>query len=228
MHKLTLVIPAKNESESLPKVLNELSNFSLNTIVVLEKQDLKTIDAIKKYKKIDIIYQKNRGYGDALIEGIKNVKTDYFSIFNADGSFVPEELRIMYNLLEKDNIDFIFGSRYSKGGSSEDDTIVTLFGNKIFSLIGNIFFSLSISDILYTFVMGKTSLAKEINLVEKDFVFCVELPIKAKFKGHKITSIPCHERPRIAGKKKVNAFRDGILILSGMIKLFFSNKSKFK
>ena len=40
MKKLTLVIPAKNESESLPNVLSELRKLSLNTIVVLEKEDL--------------------------------------------------------------------------------------------------------------------------------------------------------------------------------------------
>ena len=228
MKKLTLVIPAKNESESLPNVLSELRKLSLNTIVVLEKEDLMTIESIKNFENIKIIYQKNRGYGDALIEGINNVKTDYFSIFNADGSFVPKELEAMYNKLENDNIGFVFGSRYSNGGSSEDDTIITLIGNKIFTLMGNVFFSLNITDILYTFVMGKTSLAKEINLLEKDFALCVELPIKAKLNGHKIVSIPCHERPRIAGKKKVNAFKDGFLILKSMIKLFFSYKFKSK
>ena len=48
MKKLTLVIPAKNESESLPNVLSELRKLSLNTIVVLEKEDLMTILKILK------------------------------------------------------------------------------------------------------------------------------------------------------------------------------------
>ena len=43
---------------------------------------------------------------------------------------------------------------------SEDDTIITLIGNKIFSFIGKYFFSLPISDILYTFVLGKTKNSK--------------------------------------------------------------------
>ena len=36
----------------------------------------------------------------------------------------------------------------------------------------------------------------------------------------KLISVPSHERLRIAGKKKVNAFKDGLLILLSMIKLF--------
>ena len=57
LDQLTLVIPAKNEKESLPTVLDELKNFKLNLIVVLEKSDLETINSIKNFK-CKIIYQK--------------------------------------------------------------------------------------------------------------------------------------------------------------------------
>ena len=221
MNKLTLIIPAKNESESLPVVLEELKSFSLKVIIILEKEDTKTIESIENFENIKIIHQLNKGYGDALIQGINSVETEYFCIFNADGSFVPSELTKMYNILETQNIDFVFGSRYMKEGYSEDDTFITLVGNKIFSFMGKLFFSLNISDILYTFVMGKATKAVEINLIEKDFAFCVELPIKAKRNGFNLISFPCHERPRIAGKKKVNAFKDGFLILTSMVKMFF-------
>ena len=220
MENLTLIIPAKNEKESLPSVLNELKKFDLKILVVLEKSDKETIESIKDYS-CEILYQVNKGYGDALIHGINNTKTKYFCIFNADGSFIAEELRGMNRLLENNIADFVFGSRYMKDASSDDDTLITYIGNKIFSFLGNIFFSLKISDILYTYVMGNTKLAKSLNLKEKKFSLCVELPIKAKRCGCKIISFPCHERPRIAGEKKVNAFKDGFLILVSMIKLFF-------
>ena len=88
--------------------------------------------------------------------------------------------------------------------------------------MGKIFFKLKITDILYTFVLGNTENTKNLNLKEKDFCFCVELPIKARRKNLKIASLNSHERKRIAGKKKVNEIRDGFKILSSMIKLFFS------
>ena len=220
MENLTLVIPAKKEKESLPQVLNELKKFNLKILVILEKDDRETIDSINDYN-CEILYQINKGYGDALIEGIKNTKTKYFCVFNADGSFVSDELESMYNLLENQSADFVFGSRYMKNASSDDDTFVTFVGNKIFTFIGNLFFSLNISDILYTYVMGNTKLAQSLNLKEKKFSLCVELPIKAKRSGFRLISFPCHERQRIAGKKKVNAFKDGFLILVTMIKLFF-------
>ena len=163
MEHLTLIIPAKNEKESLPNVLNELKKYNLKIIIVLEKEDIDTINSVKEHD-CKILYQENKGYGDALLKGIKNVKTNFFCIFNADGSFNPIELQNMYDHMLKENADFVFGSRYMSGASSEDDTIITWIGNKIFTFIGKLFFSLTISDILYTFVLGNTQKANTLQL----------------------------------------------------------------
>ena len=87
--------------------------------------------------------------------------------------------------------------------------------------IGNIFFKLNITDILYTFVLGKTASFKSLNLKYTDFRFCVELPIKAKKKLLKYINVGSDERKRLKGKKKVNEFKEGFLITLGLIKLFF-------
>jgi len=220
---LTLIIPAKNEKESLPYVLDEIKNLDCKKKVLLASDDLETIDAIKNLDA-EIVYQNNRGFGDALISGINSVDTDYFCIFNADGSFDPSELANMMLLIKESNSDFIFASRYQDNSGSKDDTIITLIGNTIFTLLGKIFFRLPITDILYTYVLGHTKKAKELELSIKDFGFCVELPIKAKRMNMKLLSSSSYERKRIAGFKKVSAFKDGLLILIHMIKLFIKNK----
>ena len=220
MNNLTLIIPAKNEPESLPKVIKELNSYNYKISVVLHETDYATIESIKEFD-VEIIYQENKGYGDALIEGIKKCKTDLFCIFNADGSFDPKELKGMLSLQSSNNLDFVFGSRYQKNSGSEDDTFITLIGNYIFTTIGKIFFRLPISDILYTFVIGKTNSANILKLNQKSFSFCVELPIKAINNNMTMESFSSYERKRIAGIKKVNAFRDGLIILIYMIKLFF-------
>ena len=220
MNELTLIIPAKNEVESLPIVLDELKKYNYKTNIVLHITDLDTIQAIREYN-VNIIYQENLGYGDALINGIKQCKTKYFCIFNADGSFNPSEINQMFKTLQSKKLDFIFASRYGANSGSDDDTVLTLVGNYIFTYIGKIFFKLNITDILYTFVIGKTEQAKKLNLNQKNFSFCVELPIKAKKMKMQLGNINSYERKRIAGKKKVNAFKDGFLILKHMIRLFF-------
>jgi len=222
---ITLLIPAKNEKESLPFVIKEIEKLKLNCkmLFVVEKIDLHTINVIKKFKK-KMVFQVKKGYGDALITGIKNIKTKYFCIFNADGSFNPRELKKMSKIIKLGNYDFIFASRYEKNCSSEDDTIITKLGNFFFTKLGSILFNLTITDILYTFVLGKTSSVKKLNLKEKDFGFCVELPIKAKLKKMKVSTSKSHERKRYSGIKKVNAFKDGFLILIVMLKFFLNKK----
>ena len=220
MNNLTLVIPAKHEKESLAKVLDEVKPYNWKIVVVLEKEDVETIDSIKG-KNCEILYQIHKGYGDALIQGINHVQTEFFCIFNADGSFNPIEVSNMINKLKQENCDLVFGSRYEKDCSSDDDTVITFIGNFIFTKLGKIFFNLKITDILYTFVLGRTQKVNDLKLKSKDFVFCVELPIIAKKSGLKLTTCKSNERARIAGKKKVNAFRDGLKILIGIIKLFF-------
>jgi glycosyltransferase involved in cell wall biosynthesis len=218
MKNLTLIIPAKAEADSLPKVLEEIKNLDCKVIVVMESSDIDTINATKNYD-LKIVYQSGKGYGDAIIEGINNVKTDYLCILNADGSFDPKYLQQMMDTC-KNNLDFVFASRYMSKGGSEDDTIITKLGNFIFTKIGNIFFSIKISDILYTFLLGKTESFKKLDLKSKDFCLCVEMPIKAKRLGMNFTDSPSYERKRIAGIKKVNELRDGFKILIYMIKSF--------
>lgn len=219
MSELTLLIPANKEAESLPIFLKELEIYNYKKLVVLQSEDKETIDSISNFNDVKICVQEKRGYGRALIEGIEKIETQFFCIINADGSMNPKYLEEMLRLCKSK--DFVFASRYLKGGGSDDDNLITLIGNKIFSLIGNIFFKLNLSDILYTYILGKTTSAKKLSLQYSDFRICVEIPILAKFNNYQFVSTPSMERKRIGGKKKVNAFRDGFLILTAMITLFF-------
>lgn len=223
MSDLTLVIPAKHESESLPLFLEELKDYKFKKLIVLEENDLKTINVIKNFPDIKILFQKKNGYGSAIVEGIKIVDTNFFCIINADGSMNPIYVERMLNKLEDNNLDFVFASRYEKpGGGSDDDDLITLVGNYFFTKFGNIFFKLNISDILFTYILGKTDLFNAQNFSSNDFTLCVEMPIKLKRNACKLDIIPSFERSRIGGKKKVKPFRDGLLILLKMFRMLFS------
>ena len=206
-------------SELLPNVLNEIKFWSVKR-KYLETTDFKTIESVKNHD-CELIYQNQKGYGNALRLGIKNVDTDYLCIFNADGSFDPKYLRDMLKICI--NYDYAFASRYLENGGSDDDTIITRFGNYFFSTLGNILFSLKIKDILLL-ILGKKKSFQSLDLKSDDFCLCVEIPINAKRANQKYFQIPSKERKRIAGKKKVNEFRDGFKILIFMIQKFFKIK----
>ena len=217
---LTLVIPAKEEADCLYHVLKELQIFNVQKILVIPKEA--SLPENWAFENIKIINQKKNGYGNALLEGVENVNTKYFCIFNADGSFNPKEIIGMLELTN--NYDFVFNSRYLKNGKSDDDTFLTTVGNYIFSSIGKIFFKIKLSDILYTYVLADTSKFRKLNVESVDFGFCVEMPIKLSRSGFSYAELPSNERKRISGKKNVNEFIDGYKILIRMIKLFFNIK----
>ena len=225
---LTLLIPAKKEKESIARVLREIDKYKLKYSIILERNDILTINSIKNSgcKNYNILYQNKKGYGNALRFGINNCDTKYFCIFNADGSFNPREIENMYKKIKIHEADFIFASRYEKGCKSDDDTFLTRVGNYFFTKLGNIFFKLQITDILYTFVLGNIRAAKNLKLKNDDFRLCVELPIRAKLNKKKILTSKSHERKRLDGKKKVNEFRDGYLILSEMLKFLYKSYKK--
>ena len=222
MNEITLVIPAKNEPESLPKVLDELKKYDVKKIIVMSEDDLSTYSSIKSYNE-KILFQTGKGFGNALREGISSVETKYFCVFNADGSFDPSDLYKLKEKLESGS-DFVFSSRYIKGAGTEDDTFLTSVGNFFFTQLCNFLFKLRISDVLYTYVMGSVEAFKSLDMRYDDFSFCVELPIKAKKKNFILTDFPSFERSRIAGVKKVNEFRDGFLILISILRLLIVKK----
>ena len=221
MKNITLIIPAKNEPNALPLVLTEIKELNLDVqiIIILDKNDLETINAAKKFD-CEIIFQTKKGYGNAIIEGIKNSQTKYSCIFYADGSTDPKYISQMINKISTHKLDLVFGSRYEKNAYSLDDDFITRVGNFFFTFLGNFLMKLKISDLLFTYIIGKTECFKNMNLSCNDYSLCVEIPFKTKKLGFKYSTHPCIERKRLADKKKVKAFSDGLKILIYLIKKF--------
>ena len=104
MRDVTLVIPAKFEADSLPYVLEELKRYPVKKIIVMPKSDIMTFKVIKKYN-CKIIFQKNAGYGSALIQGILSVKSKYFCI-RAEPIITPSAL-VFFDISSTSFLDFI-------------------------------------------------------------------------------------------------------------------------
>ena len=221
MTNLTLIIPAKEEKYSLPRVLDEVKDFSVKKLIVLAEDDYETREAVKNFD-CEILFQTGKGYGNAIREGIKHANTKYIAIFYADGSTDPINLKPMLDKVIDQKNKIVFGSRYEKNAGSYDDNLVTKIGNYFFTLFGNIFFSLNISDILFTYIVAEKSTMDKLELASDDYCLCVEIPIKSKKMGFTYVTHPCFERKRLADKKKVKAFNDGLKILNYMIKDFIS------
>ena len=215
----SLIIPCKNEVESLGAVLEEIKDnkFVDEIIVVVDNDNDNSIPIIKDYNG-KLIIQKKKGYGAAITEGFKVAKNKFGCIYNADYSFDPKYFAELSKLTEE--YDFIFGSRYKGTGGSDDDTIITFIGNKIFTFITKHILRIKLSDILFTYVVCNVEKFNILNLKNNDFKFCIELPTKIKKQNFSYTDLEMFERKRFDGKKKVNVIKDGFLISLEIIKNF--------
>ena len=223
---LTILIPCKNDKINLNNVIKDIKSIhtDINILVVVEKKEDFDQEILINFINVSCIVQSQSGYGAALIEGINNIDTKFFIIHNADGSFEVNKINEMYNLSK--NYDFIFCNRYSKNAGSEDDTILTFIGNKFFSNMTKYLLNIKLDDVLYTHVLCNTKYTKAFYLKQIDFTFCIELPYHVfKFK-HKVKSIPTFEKKRLSGKKNVNEFKDGFLILIFILKTYILNLFK--
>ncbi len=217
--RISLIIPCKNEVESLGAVLKEIKDnkFVGEIIVVVDSENDNSIPIIKNYS-CKLVIQDKKGYGAAIIEGFKIAKYKYGCIYNADYSFDPKYFYELAKLSKE--YDFIFGSRYKGAGGSDDDTIITLIGNKIFTFITRYLLQIKLSDILFTYVVCNVEKFNYLNLKNNDFKLCIELPTKIKKQNFTYTDIEMFERKRFDGKKKVNVIKDGFLISLEIIKSF--------
>jgi len=217
--KISLIIPTKNEVESLNSVLEELEGNNLvdEILVVVDRPEDNSIPIAKKFN-CKIIIQNNKGFGSAIIEGFKHAKNDYGCIFNADYSFHPKYFQELIN--ESNKSSFIFGTRYKGESGSADDDIVTFVGNRCFSFITKFILGINLTDILYTFVLCDVKKFNSINFKSFDFRLCIELPVLVHKNNFSYSEISMFERKRYAGKKKVNVIKDGFLILIEILKSF--------
>ena len=163
-----------------------------------------------------------RGFGNSIINGLNKLNSKYFCIFDGDNSFNPISIAEMSEEINK-GADFVFGTRYLNNTKSDDDTLITKFGNFFFTKLVCILFNINTSDVLFFYVFGKKENVSKLNLKQGDFTICTELLIKS-YKNFKCKEILSKERKRLYGISKVNKFFDGVKILINILILYFKIK----
>ncbi len=223
----SIIIPAKNEEENLPKVLDGLLKLKLKDyeiIIVVDESFDKTNELAdsyaKKYKSMRVIKRKiqTKGFGAAIKDGTRKAKGKYIVWVMSDNS---DDLSIIPEFMESlKQYDMVFGSRYMKG-SSNDLSALKSFLSFGYSLVAKLLFNLKVNDITNAFRAFKKEVFNKINLESNDFAISPEFAIKSHLKGYKLGQIPTTYKSRQAGVAKSSLIKMGV----SYVKLF---KYKFK
>lgn len=222
MEKLTVIIPAYNEGESIENTLNELIEYSKDLgwkiMVVNDGSADNTESVLKKLNSIQVInHPYNKGYGASLKTGIRNSATDLIAFFDADGQHNPSDLAKMLSNIEQ--FDMMVGERTK---NSHQDWIRKP-GKWILSKVANTLTGRKIPDLNSGLrVIRREIITQLLHLFPDGFSFSTTSTIAFFNLGYNVGYHPIATRKRI-GKSTVKQLKHGsnvLLLILRLIVLF--------
>ncbi|MBN2544363.1 MAG: glycosyltransferase [Spirochaetes bacterium] len=232
--KLSIIIPTFNEEENIEKFLTDTNRvlkdnkISHELIVVddIGKDDTRIIvkNLMKKISEIRLIERDtDTGLTPAMFAGYNSAAGDYLGAMDADLCHNPKYLPEMMKILEKDQADFVIGSRYIKGSRY----IGKPFINKLAGLAGKLairfLLNLPCKDTSNNFRIFKRKIWTDIKeeIKSSGNIMFVEIIWLAHRKHYRIKEIPTVYIERRFGKSKLNIARETFRFFKNIIKMRF-------
>jgi dolichol-phosphate mannosyltransferase len=227
-----VIIPTYNEKENIALIIEKVFSMHLgfHILVVDDNSPDGTATIVKslmtKYPEQLFIEERlgKQGLGTAYILGFKwGIEKGYEFIFEMDADFShnPEDLERLYDACKTGGADLAIGSRYVKGGKTENWPLDRKIYSKGGALYTKIITWMPVQDPTAGFMCYKREVLDSINLDEISFVgyaFQIEMKFAAWKLGFKIKEVPITFIDRKIGYSKMNKgiITEGVL---GVLKI---------
>jgi len=234
--KLSVIVPAYNESKTISEILLRLSKVSeVSEIIVVDdgsKDDtfekVKTFsEEIKKSRAalsvICLRHETNRGKGAAIRTGLLRVTGDVMTIQDGDLEYDPNDYKKMLKKIEEGST-VVYGSRIL--GSNKFSYARFYWGGRLLSFLSNILYGLSITDAPTCYKMARMDVMRRLDLRCEKFEFCPEMTAKVARLKEKIIEVPISYNPRSIEEGKKIRWSDGIEAVWTLMKFRFWNPTK--
>lgn len=208
MSGISVVLPAYQEEENLrailPKLRECLQGRDYEIIVVDAKEPLDNTREV--CEENDCAYVPRTGgeyYGDAIRTGIARAQKAYTVVMDADGSHDPADILRFYEEMESGSWDLVIGSRYCKGGHTDNPWVLRAM-SRILNLAYKLVFHLSVEDVSDSYRMYKTSQLKKLKLTCQNFDIVEEILIllNVQNRNFRVKEVPIVFNKRAAGESK--------------------------
>jgi glycosyltransferase involved in cell wall biosynthesis len=226
---LSIVLPTYNEKDNIkiliPEIERTFSHINHEIIVVDDNSPDGTAkvseELNKKYGNIRVIVRKKKeGIGAAIREGYNHSKNSIILSSDSDLSFTLSDTYRLYEKIQE-GYDLVWGSKYSKGSFYEPETLEGRI-KKLVSKSGNKIIRLATGIDAYDFTANLRSVRKDvwkqIRTQEKTNTFLMEMILKCKYGGFRVTEMPVTFNARIHGESKMNLTVEAPKFIIKMIK----------
>lgn len=209
--KLTILMPALNEEESIGKTIDRIPLERLKKLG--HEAEILLVDGGSKDRTTEIAQEKGarvfyspKGYGRQYRLGFGKATGEVIITADSDSSYPMEEIPRLVSTLQKENIDFISTNRFAFMDKKAMRPLNKL-GNKALTFFTNILFSLKLNDSQSGMWAFRKEALKKMNLTSNGMPLSQEIKIEA-FTKLKAREIDSSYEKRI-GKVKLRMFRDG-------------------
>jgi glycosyltransferase involved in cell wall biosynthesis len=212
---IDIIIPAYNEEKSILHVINDIPKDWVRDIIVCNNASTDQTAAVAKAYGATVVNQPLKGYGNACLAGMAHIATktdkpDIVVFLDGDYSDHPEELPSLITPITEGGMDMVIGSRASGIRESGSMTPQQVFGNWLATFLIKLFFGFKFTD-LGPFRAIRYDKLLEINMIDKNFGWTVEMQIKAVKKKMRCVEVPVTYRRRI-GVSKVSGTVKGTIM----------------
>ncbi len=205
---LSLILPCCNEEEGLRRLLPQVPAFVDQVIVVDNASTDKTAQVAADYR-FRVVGESRKGYGSALLKGLRESNGQILAIIDADGSYPVTMLKEICAFMQREDLDFVSGCRFPLS-DPKAMPFVNLISNYFISFLSRSFFKIPLRDSQSGMMVFKSRVMEKIQLRNIGMGFSQEIKIKA----WTCPGIRCGEYrisyfPRF-GKVKFRKLRDGL------------------
>ena len=212
---IDIIIPAYNEEKSIPFVLNDIPKDWVRDIIVCNNASTDRTAEVAAANGATVVNQPLKGYGNACLAGMAHIaakaeKPDIVVFLDGDYSDHPDELPVLIAPITEGGMDMVIGSRSTGIRESGSMTPQQVFGNWLATFLIRLFFGYTFTD-LGPFRAIRYDKLLEINMIDKNYGWTVEMQIKAAKKKMRCTEVPVTYRRRI-GVSKVSGTVKGTIM----------------
>jgi glycosyltransferase involved in cell wall biosynthesis len=215
---VSVVMPTLSEADNLPHVIPKLPDWIHELIVVDGYSDDNTVAIARSLRPdVRVVYQTEPGKGGAIVCGLAACRGDIAVLLDADGSTDPEEIGRFVAAIGA-GADFVKGSRFLPGGSSEDITELRKTGNFALTRLVNLLFRTRYTDLCYGYNAIRLDCVDRLSIDVNGFEIETLMNIRAARAGLRTVEVPSSEGRRLHGIPKLRTFRDGWRVLKTILR----------